>query len=69
MTSIGMKLNCSKFLAQTPRMNPNRQKVVAVSSRNTAIQKGCSMCTGTKRFAVARITMPRMTDLVAAAPT
>ena len=36
--------------------------------RNTTIQTGCAICSGTNRVAVARIIRPRTIDLVAAAP-
>ncbi len=64
-----MNCSCSKPLAQTPTMKPNRQKVVDVSTRNAIIHSGWLMLTGTNRFAVARMISPSSTDLVAAAPT
>ena len=52
-----------------PVMKPNRQKVVAVSTRKATIHSGWATSIGTNRCAVAKITKPRITDLVAAAPT
>ena len=63
-------MNCSfsNPSAQIPMMKPNRLNVTAVSTRNSSIQNGCSMCSGTNSDAVARMIRPRITDLVAAAP-
>src|SRR5690606_40829025 len=44
----------SKPSAHIPRINPNRLKVIEVSTRNRSIQNGCSTWTGTNRFAVSR---------------
>ena len=59
----------SKPSAQMPMMKPNRLKLAAVKNRNASIQSGCSIRSGTNSPAVARMTNPRMIDLVAAAPT
>ncbi|MNR20125.1 hypothetical protein D3C85_1369530 [compost metagenome] len=66
---MGIICNCSKFCAQTPMMKPNRLKVVAIRIRKASIQKGCNICKGTNRAAVARMIRPSTADLVAAAPT
>ena len=67
--SAGMIASCSKFFAQIPMMKPNRLNATEVRIRKATIQTGCSMRTGTNSVAVARMTSPMPTDLVAAAPT
>ena len=67
--SAGMIAESLKFFAQIPMMKPNRLNVTEVRVRKPTIQTGCSMRTGTNRVAVARMTSPMPTDLVAAAPT
>jgi hypothetical protein len=68
MTSSGM--TCAwKSSAHRPITKPNRLKVIAVSSRKTAIHSGCAISYGTNARAVTRIRMPRMIDFVVAAPT
>jgi hypothetical protein len=52
-----------------PMMKPNRQKVVAISTRNSSISSGWSIRTATNKVAVASVTSASTTDLVAAAPT
>ena len=52
-----------------PMMKPSRLKVTAVSTRNITIHSGCSIRIGTNSAAVARMMTPRISDLVAAAPT
>lgn len=47
----------------------NRLNVAAVRIKNETIQNGYAIETGTNKRAVARISNPRMADLVAAAPT
>jgi hypothetical protein len=69
MTSNGTNCSCSKPSAHMPMMKPKRLKATAVSRRKTSIQPGCAMRSGTKNHAVARMVSPRITDLVAAAPT
>ncbi len=69
MTSSGTNCSFSQLVAQMPSRKPNRQKVSAVSNRNTSIQNGCSMCSGTKKVEVSRMIRPIITDLVVAAPT
>jgi hypothetical protein len=43
--------------------------VTAVSTRKPTIQNGCAISYGTKTRAVTRISVPSITDFVAAAPT
>ena len=69
MISSGTSCSFSKLSAQMPRMKPSRLKLTAVSSRKAIIHSGCSMRSGTKKVAVARMIRLRITALVAAAPT
>ena len=69
ITSMGTNCSCSKPFAHTPRMKPKRQNVAAVITMKATIHAGCTIEIGTNRVAVARITAPRMMDLVVAAPT
>ena len=69
MTSIGTACSFSKLSAQMPMMKPSRLKVTAVSTRKLSIHTGCSMRSGTKKEAVARMMRPSTIDLLAAAPT
>ena len=69
ITSSGTICNCSKLFAQMPSTKPNRQKVIAVSSMKPIIASGCAIGSATNKCAVAKITSPRIIDLVAAAPT
>ena len=69
MISIGTMLSFSQPSAHTPRMKPNRLKVTAVSTRKPIIQTGWAISNGTNSRAVTRMIRPRITDLLAAAPT
>ena len=65
----GTRVSCSKLFAQIPMMKPSMLNVSAVRTRNATITPGCWISIGTNTADVARMTPPRMIDLVAAAPT
>ncbi len=69
MISIGTICSFSQPSAQTPMMKPIRLNVTAVRIRKRPMTSGWAIWKGTKIRAVARISRPSSTDLVAAAPT
>ncbi len=69
ISSIGITCNCSKLCAHMPNMKPNRQKLTAIRIMKPTIANGCATGTSTNRWAVRKMMVPMISDLVAAAPT
>ena len=69
MIKSGTICSFSKLSAHSSRMKPNRLKLTAVSTRKATIQAGCAIWIGTNSPEVARMMLPRMIDLLAAART
>ena len=69
MTINGIKFSFSQFVAQTPIIKPNKEKLTEVKKRIDSIHNGCSILKDINNLAVNNIIMPINTDLVAAAPT
>ena len=67
--SRGIICSFSKLSAQSPIINPKRLNATQVRTRKLSIQKGCAIFKSTKRFAVTRMIVAKISDLVAAAPT
>ena len=66
---IGVWADGWEKLQIVPMMKPNRQKVMAVSTSSASAQNGWASSKSTNSIEVKKMIKPRITDLVAAAPT